>query len=255
MTCEDVRHAVFVYLDGEFAPPEAEDFRRHLDACESCRVYAQGESAFLGDFKASLAEPELPVGMEARLMAALSDAPAPEVAAPISIHRRRAMNWLAPPLALAAGAMLALGAWSFVSSTGGEDVAVRHAVAAHRTAMPLEVTGGEANVRRFVKANAPFAADVPLEPSQGLELVGARLTQVDGRVAVIYQYDKGGQRVSVLQAVSSAEPVETAEAESRLDHRQGYGVLTFGSRGLNNSVVGELPEMEMRGLVPVSYRP
>jgi anti-sigma factor RsiW len=253
MTCDDVRHAVFVYLDGEFAAPEAEDFRRHLDACASCRLFAQGEAGFLGDLKTSLPEPELPVGMEARLLAALAEAPAPEQVTPV--RTRRAMDWLAPPLALAAGAMLALGAWSVVASADGADVAVRLAVAAHQTAMPLEVTGGEANVRRFVKANAPFAADVPLESGQGLVLVGARLTQVDGRVAVIYQYDKGGQRVSVLQAVSQVEPVEAARGGSRLDHRQGYGVLTFGSRGLNNAVVGQLPEVEMRGLVPVNYRP
>ena len=84
---------------------------------------------------------------------------------------------------------------------------------------------------QFVKANAPFAADVPLESGQGLQLVGARLTQVDGRVAVIYQYDKAGQRVSVLQAVGATEETSTAASSSRLDHRQGYGVLTFGSRG------------------------
>ena len=253
MTCDEVRHAVFVYLDGEFATEEAEDFRRHLDACPSCRVFAQGEAAFLGDFRESLPEPEMPAGMESRLLAALSEAAEPEQVTPLA--PRRSLGWVAPPLALAAGVMLALGAWSFVSSTEGADTAVRHAVAAHQTAMPLEVTGGEASVRRFVKANAPFAADVPLEPGHGLKLVGARLTQVDGRVAVIYQYDKGGQRVSVLQAVSETPPLGAVSGGSRLDHRQGYGVLTFGSRGLNNAVVGKLPEGEMRGLVPVSYRP
>jgi hypothetical protein len=253
MTCDDVRHAVYVYLDGEFASPDAGDFRCHLDACAPCRVFVQGEAAFLGDLKTSLPEPELPVGMEARLLSVLSEAPAPDQVIPI--RTGGAMSWLAPPLALVAGAVLALGAWSVVASTDGAEVAVRHAVAAHQTAMPLEVTGGEANVRRFVKANAPFAADVPLESGAGLELVGARLTQVDGRVAVIYQYDKGGQRVSVLQAVSQTEPVGTAVGSSRLDHRHGYGILTFGARGLNNAVVGELPEVEMRRLVPVNFRP
>ena len=253
MKCEDVRHAVFVYLDGEFAAPEAEAFRRHLDACASCRAFAKGEAAFLGDLKASLGTPQLPSGMEERLRMALNDAPAPEGASPS--RGSLFSQWIAPPLALAAGALLALGAWSIVINGDGSELAVKHAVAAHKTAMPLEVTGGEANVRQFVKANAPFAADVPLESGQGLQLVGARLTQVDGRVAVIYQYDKAGQRVSVLQAVGATEETSTAASSSRLDHRQGYGVLTFGSRGLNNAVVGELPETEMRGLVPVSYRP
>ena len=254
MTCDDVRHAVFVYLDDEFAAPEAEAFRRHLEGCPSCHAYTKGEAAFLGDLKASLEPPSMPTGMEARLRGALSRAPEPQRDERV-VTRSRWGQWVAPPLALAAGALLALGAWSLVSSNDGAEVTVRHAVAAHTTAMPLEVRGGEASVRQFVKANAPFAADVPLESGQGLELVGARLTQVDGRVAVIYQYDKGGQRLSVLQAVSGAEDVQAAEAGSRLDHREGYGVLTFGARGLHNSVVGELPEVELRGLVPVSYRP
>ena len=253
MTCEDVKLGVFVYLDGEYAAPEAEAFKRHLDECHSCRDFAKGEAAFLGDLKASLPEPALPSGMEARLLSALNESG--DVHAPAEGSASRLVQWLMPPLALAAGALLTFGAWDLLGLSMPSEATVRHAVAAHQTAMPPEVVGSEANVRQFVRENAPFAADVPLKPGEGLTLVGARLTQVDGRVAVIYQYDKAGQRVSVLQAVSESGGVSSAEANSRLEHSQGYGVLTFGSRGLNNSVVGQLPEIEMRDLVPVSFKP
>ena len=251
MTCDEVRHTMYVYLDDEFAAPEAEAFRRHLDGCDGCRSLAQSESRFLNHVRERLPAPEMPEGMEARVRMALASAPAPEQAQAAP----RSYSWVAAPLALAAGALMTLGAWTALGPTGTEDVALSHAVAAHQTAMPLEVKGGEESVRRFVKANAPFAAEVPLPSDNDLRLVGARLTQVDGRVAVIYEYDKGGQRVSVLQAVPQGTSAERPAVRTRLDHRQGYGVLTFGSRGLNNAVVGQLPEGEMRRLVPVSYRP
>lgn len=246
MTCDDVRQAVYVYLDDEFAAPEAEAFRRHLEGCTSCGELVHSEAAFLAHVQDSLKPPELSDAFEARVRAALDGAPTPE-RPPVAVSPT--LSWVAAPLALAAGALLALGAWNLVPSVDPSDLSVRHAVAAHQTAMPPEVTGGEETVRRFVQANVPFAASVPLQPGEGLQLVGARLTQVDGRVAVIYQYDKGGQRLSVLQAASPAA------VSSRIDHRQGYGVLTFGDRGLHHAVVGRLPEREMRGLVPVAYRP
>jgi anti-sigma factor RsiW len=252
MTCDDVRHAIYVYLDDEFAAPEAEAFRRHLDGCASCHALARGEAAFLTHVKDSLATPDLSEDASTRIQAALAHAPAPERP---PTPDREPMHWVAAPLALAAGALIALGAWNLVAPTDIAEVAVRHAVAAHQTAMPLEVRGGEATVRQFVQANAPFAADVPLKSGSGLKLLGARLTQVDGRVAVIYRYDKGGERVSVLQAVSSMQPTGGRVPPSRVDHRQGYGVMTFGRRGLQNAIVGQLPEREMQGLLPVSYRP
>lgn len=246
MTCDDVRQAVYVYLDDEFAAPEAEAFRRHMEGCSDCGALVRGEAAFLAHVQASLEPPDLSEAFEARVLAALDGAPAPERLPEVAPAR---VSWAAAPLALAAGALLALGAWNLIPAMDSADLSVRHAVAAHQTAMPPEVTGGEETVRRFVQANVPFAASVPFQSNDGLQLVGARLTQVDGRVAVIYQYDKGGQRVSVLQAAAPAT------VSSRLDHRQGYGILTFGDRGLHHAVVGRLPEREMRGLVPVAYRP
>ncbi len=253
MTCDDVRHAIYVYLDDEFAAPEAEIFRRHLDACSSCQELAVREATFLTHVKDSLAPPDVPDAVRSRIEAALKAAPG------VSANEGRRASWwtwVAAPVAVAAGVLIAVAAWNAVPLLTDEDATVRHAVAAHRTPMPSEVTGGEESVRRFVRANAPFAADVPLAQGAGLELIGARLTQVEGQIAVIYQYQKDGRRVSVLQASTPAMAAKFGNRRpAHRGHRHGYGVVTFGARGVHNAVVGELPEQEMVRLVPASYRP
>ena len=39
MVCGDVKHLVYFFLDGTVGQLKAEQFRSHLDACESCLRY------------------------------------------------------------------------------------------------------------------------------------------------------------------------------------------------------------------------
>jgi anti-sigma factor RsiW len=50
MNCHDIRNAIYVYLDGEFAAPEELAFRRHVDLCDPCRDLLRRESDFIVAF-------------------------------------------------------------------------------------------------------------------------------------------------------------------------------------------------------------
>ena len=51
MNCDDVRSAIYVYLDGEFAGPETQRFERHVSKCTPCATLVQREREFLAAFR------------------------------------------------------------------------------------------------------------------------------------------------------------------------------------------------------------
>ncbi len=257
MNCDDVQNAIYVYLDGEFASPEEDAFRRHLDGCPRCRSLAGQEARFLDRLKETLDGPSVPVELRARIEARLADEPAPKhTEAPrgrlvsLPVPSRRAWLVLAPA-ALAALVLLGIATRQGAPAPE-EDHAVRHAVAAHRTVMPMEVRGSEEQVRTFLQDNVPFAINVPFQGQEGVALVGARLTQVSGELAVLYSFDWRGRRLSVLQAADTVAP-QGRDPRYRLGHHSGFGVVTYGQHGVTNAVVGDMPDGDLRRLVPASY--
>lgn len=257
MNCDDVQSAIYVYLDGEFAPPEEAAFRRHLDGCVRCRSLAGQEARFLDRLKETLDGPAVPGDLRARIEARLSEEPAPKRPdAPrgrllsLPVPSRRAWLVLAPA-ALAALVLLGLAARQGVPAPGA-DSAVQHVVAAHTTVMPMEVRGSEEQIRTFLQENVPFAVKVPFQGQDGVKLVGARLTQLSGQLAVLYSFDWRGRRLSVLQSADTVAPTGR-DARYRLGHHSGFGVVTYGQHGVSNAVVGDMPDGELRRLVPASY--
>ncbi len=260
MNCTDVRNAIYVYLDGEFADPEEAEFQAHLEACPSCRALAGQERAFLRDLRGALVAPPAPEGLRERVDNALDVTPAPWLLAELRELEPRPSRWrwVVPMAAAAAAALVLVVA---MSSAGGQDGApvAQEAIAAHQNALPMEVRGSAERVRAFLQDNVPFAVKVPFEGVKGVNLVGARLTQYRGQSAVLFNFDAHGRRVSVLQVADSADGAEGASragsAPPVVQDRAGYRVVTYRDRGLTNSVVGDVGRDEIRRLVPAAYHP
>lgn len=248
MTCDDVRTAVYVYLDDEFSEGDSEVYAAHLESCESCRAFVERESRFLTDLRDKLAAPPMPEDVRARILDKMTEVGA--LQGPQAPSNDNTWSWVGVPLAIAAGVLLTLSWWPSPDTMGVERPTVRHAVAAHQSGLPMEIEGGEERVRTFVKANVPFAAKAPLSVASGLKLVGARLTQVEGKVAVLYRYDHHGRELSVLQAPGLGEMQPNGTQSPVSIKREGFGVVTFSSSGVENAVVGNLGEDEMLRLVP-----
>lgn len=257
MNCDDVRSAIYVYLDGEFAAPEEAEFERHLDGCPHCRRTVERESVFLAELKSNIETPAVPTELRVRIESQLAEIPAPG-----GVGSGRRYFWAAAvPVALAACVTLAVVYYGRTAPVEAAPVApetvdtvAREAVRAHAQDLPMEVRGSDTHIRSFVEENVDFAVEIPLSNDPEVKLVGARLAQVDGRSAVIFNYEtESGERLSVVQRPSSKAPAPE-RAKPEVAAHEGYRVMTFEQRGVKNAVVGNVAESQMMRLVPASHR-
>ena len=265
MNCAEIQSAVYIFLDGEFADPEVEAFRAHLDACPPCSRYVRQEASFLTGIRESLEAPAAPEGLRQRIEATLAVTPVPEGAIRES-RRDRDRGWLGwAGLPAAAAIALAL----LILLPGGTadaevDPAITYAVTAHHREMPTEVRGSKDRVRRYLQRSVSFAVRAPLTETDGVKLLGARLTQVRGEPAVVYQYQVGGQRISVLQTAAGQRTRATRRGtrnrhrtrnrtRHEIHHHKGYAVVTYETRGVTHTVVSAMAEDDLVRLVPAEY--
>ncbi len=261
MNCDDVRNGIYVYLDGEFAPPEEVAFERHIDACPGCRAMVCCESEFLSALRTSMDAPVASEALRARICDALAHcattareddrAPQALVVAAGGGWRRAVM-----PTAVAASLTAAV-VWSMgaVADADKAPEVVDEAVAVHVKDLPMEVRGTEHQIREFLQENVPFAIQLPFRDEPNVRLVGARLTQLNGRSAVLFNYEYHGERLSVLQLAQPEGDGAFDRAGFQVEDRQGYRVVTYRHRGVTNSVVGHVGESEMLRLVPAGFSP
>ncbi len=66
--CHAAMRHVDAFLDGELTEAEADEIRRHLDACEDCLDVADAEAAVKALVKRCCGGPPAPDGLRARLV-------------------------------------------------------------------------------------------------------------------------------------------------------------------------------------------
>ena len=266
MNCSEVQSSVYVYLDGEFAEPESDSYRAHLDACPSCHAYVSQEASFLVGIRESLVAPKAPESLRHRIEATLAITPVSEklIAQTPSRERSGWGAWTGLPVAAAVALALVI-VLPGTQADAEVDPEITHAVTAHHRRMPSEIAGSKDRVREYLQRSVSFAVEAPLAETELVKLLGARLTQVRGEPAVVYQYLVGSQRISVLQSSSrtrtkrgrvrrATRPNQTRTTVRKLHHREGYAVVTYETRGITHAVVSAMPEAELMRIVPASHQ-
>lgn len=251
MNCDDIHKGIYVYLDGEFAEPERLAFEDHARACPRCRHRVERERLFLTGFRAKVPTEQPPEGFEERIRAALSAAPQPEEARTSGAASRSSpTRWSRIGLIAAAAALVAVPsflAWRLsTSEPAGEHRVAMEAVATHQEDLPMEVRGSQRQIRGFLEANVPFKVEVPPVDDPRIELVGARLTRVDGREAVLLNYEVDGERLSVLQVAEPPAGEPRQDLAPTFSSQSGFEIATFKKRGVMSSVVGSAPSNVQR---------
>ena len=238
MNCDVLTRYLDLYLDGELAVEERAEVEAHLRACEDCRGIASIEARLRAAVRHALGAVRAPRSLHDHVARRLRD------------HGRWSESQRTMVLAWAAVALVVIGvgyAATMVVMPGRDPAA--DAVAAHVAATDSEVWGDRGHVTDFLLAHAPFAPRVPIEDREGVRLVGARVAQLGATPAVVYLYDVGGRRVSIAQYRSA----EDQGPSMTLDHREGYAVATWRDRDLTQTVVGDLPDHEVRQFIPASF--
>ena len=157
-------------------------------------------------------------------------------------------------VALAAAAVLVVVTGAAVMSGFQDDgLGGQAAIATHQRDLPMEVRGSTDQVRAFLQENVPFSVEIPYEGANDMELTGARLINWKGRSAVLFNYDMNGRRVSVIQTGATPEERDLVNRPPIIEDIQGYRVVTYRTRGLTHSVVGDFKYSDMNRIVPASF--
>lgn len=256
MNCDDIQKGIYVYLDDEFAEPERGDFEDHVRGCGRCRVRVERERTFLRDFRDKIPSVSAPPGLEDRIRAALAAAPPPESTVGELPGRGRS-SWVRPWLLAAAAAMLvaipAVLIWRLSAAPAGEERVAVEALLTHQKDLPMEVRGSQRQIRDFLQANVPFEVELPTSDDGRLELVGARLTRVDGREAVLLNYALDDERLSILQVAAPAVEAPHEDVPPTFSSQAGFDIATFRKRGVLSSVVGSGGSGGVQRLVRAAY--
>ena len=253
MGCARAARWLYPALDGALGEREAAALDAHLESCASCRALRGREAAFRERVsRLCTAPPRAPAALHARLRAALAprppaETPRTEAGAPIAADpppagpapalttRRRAAGFLA--VALVAGGILApVLVKPFARAPSGPPALVR-SVAAQQAALaegrlPLELTSrSSAHIAAWLRARLRFPVDLPPLAGEGVEVVGARLTELAAAeaAAVVYRIDGRDATLFTFPAAVLRSPELTDGERTELvvdEHRfLYYGLL------------------------------
>ena len=183
--CTSIDTLSMAYLDDELAAEERRELELHLLECTACRQHVDGERTELAGLRKALATPSAPDLMKARIAQALDG----EDQLKGQSKRRQWSRLMLPGSAIAAAAaamivFVAVQPGSVPVSTMANEV-----VRQKTRALPLEVQG--ASTGPWLRQH--FATVALPQFSRGVDLLGARLTAVNGHDAaqLVYQVDLG----------------------------------------------------------------
>ncbi len=221
-SCEGRLEALSALLDGELAPEEELDLRRHVDTCDACqawRVQLEGLSSAVAHS----------IGRER--------APRPLA---LRVRRLETVSWRGRAAAAAAAAAVVFAALLFFGRTPGGGSASLLIHDHHRFvsgASALAVSSSDPGaVSRGLAGRLPFR--VAVASVEGAQLRGGHDCSLpEGRAAYL-QYEREGERVSVFVAPHltpgpGAEPCRTIAGET---------LCTFPGPRQTVAVVARRPE-------------
>ncbi len=275
MDCQNLRRYLDLYIDDELELRDRIDADAHTEACAACRALVGREKAFRLALRGQLRPITAPDSLRRNLAAALEAEPTESRV--VSLWRV-AGPWLTPA-ALAAAISLVV-VWPFeqrAESAGvlsaslapsgtaaaptppaGPAVGVvaapprRGMVLASLQGMPADVAGAASDISRYMAGRVPFAVLPSLAERDGIRLVGAREVLVDGAHGAMLIYQRGAQRLSVVQTAASAADQEAPEL---VVTREGaLSTARFVRDGVVHTVVANLDAAALTRLVENATR-
>jgi anti-sigma factor RsiW len=179
--CETIETLSMAFLDDELAPEERRELELHLIDCTGCRQHVDHERTELSQIRARLVAPPAPDLLKARIAAMLDTEDR-------TAQRSRLSRWLLPGSAVVAAAAALLVFVSVRPSSGTSSASAVAVEAARQQGrpMPLEVQGP--NTGHWIREHFAAGAAPPQFQTPGIEMVGARLTAINGHDAYMVRY-------------------------------------------------------------------
>jgi mycothiol system anti-sigma-R factor len=221
MSCERPLSQLYLYLDGELAPPEANEMAQHLRTCRTCQAEVAVHHRLQGLLRTPLPEDEVPE----RLWTAIHQRLAQETLAtgPQPARRPRHRLWLSLG-ALAALLLVALAVRLWL--TPAVPLVVQEVVDSQIRArlMGVPYTPMPATpeaIRHWFDDKVDFAVLVPVLPQARYAFLGARLNYFLNRRVAEMAYASEGYILSFVMFTDPGLPLSTLSS-MRLGNRTMY---------------------------------
>lgn len=270
-SCDHVRELIGAHIDGELAGPDADAVAAHLATCPSCQATAR-DIARIGRQIAAVGRQAVPLGLDARLRAALADADRTatqrhaggaatgtivavadvgEAALPPAADRHR---WLSLVLrqAAALAAVAAVSAaitWAVLDRQMTLARVEGDVVTAHIRSLlqetPVQVASADTHtVKPWFAGRVDFAPDVKDLTAEGFPLAGGRLDYLGDRRVGALVYRRRLHLVNVFMwPASHAEQGSVRQLVAK-----GFNVVTWTKAGITYWAVSDLNPGELRHL-------
>ena len=271
MRCGEVREYLFAYLDNELDVPLSIELQRHLEACHDCAREVEIEWAVkrqLGQVL-TMAGGELPIDEEI-LRCAQNDVE--HDVERVAAHRAgggkvtlsEAKNLLrfgrlASLTAVAAGVVLAFGAWYALRSESKPgphsrfaDLVVTDFQHFLEKGRPVQIASADHHkVAAWLRDGTKLDIMLTAAPDPHCKLVGGRKCKIDGRPGGFAVYDMDGTPASLVvvdaehASLEGMERVEGAGGMHWVDRCRGHTVVARRRDRLVYAAVSTLPEKEL----------
>ncbi len=255
MTCKEFEPFLYAYVDGEFEGPELDDAKVHLNECAACRSRVEYEKAFKRRLRNSFQNHSLassPNALRAKVCACIAREPVPQKYA----YHRRVL--LVAPLGVAAACVVA---YFVVPNNGGKQIeaVVTASIAHHQGQFPLDVQDAQVGrIRSWLQGKIDFAPS-RIPEIRNANLLGVRLSYLNGRPAAYVVYDSSDQRRVSLFVFDSPDLIvngskKIANRDVLLANQRGYNVALWKDQEIVYSLVSDLDEQDILKLVKASYQ-
>ena len=247
MSCERPLSQLYLYLDGELAPPAADEMAHHLRTCHACQTEVAAHHRLQGLLRTPLPEDEVPE----RLWTAIHQRLAQETLAtgPQPARRPRHRLWLSLG-SCAACLLVALAVRLWLTPT--VPIVVQEVVDSQiRTRLMrvpyIQVPATADAIRRWFHDKVDFAVLVPALPQARYAFLGARLNYFLNRRVAEMAYASQGHVLSFVMfadtgmTLSAMSPMRVGSRTVYVQAYKGYTTVFWQDGTLLCALVSDLP--------------
>lgn len=249
MSCENTKHHLHAYLDGELDVVPSLELEEHLKRCPACsRAHSEYQS-----LRTAMAAPafyfDAPRGLERKVRSAIGAAARAETPRP-SWRRLwiwRPPAWLAPFAAAALVTIVSLHLWTQHLTA---DQKMQEVLSAHLRSLVLNhltdvASSDQHTVKPWFNGKLSFSPTVIDPAAEGFPLIGGRLDYLgdDPVAAMVYQRRK--HYINLFAAPAS----QTATTKVDLHTRHGYNLVHWRQEGMEYWAVSDVSPSDLEQFV------
>jgi len=239
MNCQDVRHLLHPYSDGELDLVRHVQIEAHLTDCAEC---AEQEKR-LRSLRAAIASPSLyhraPAGLRTRVQLATR---------PVTHGRRRLslqLTGIAAGVLLLVGASATIGMLMLRAGLSADDRLAEWVVAAHVRALQVDhltdvASSDQHTVKPWFRGKLDFSPQVPDFSAQGYPLSGGRLDYLADRPVAALVYHRKLHAINLFTWPAHNDGEKAVRGLSR----QGFHIRYWQTSGMTYWAISDLNDRE-----------